>query len=119
MWGVTGIAGPGPIERRFLRDRFVSHSLRTITQETTRLVKQMKSGMPGETRVGICEEKFFVSFFFSTFGEGVDGLLTFIFIYAQQADRWRLFIDFLRSSLFQEKSPFERKEFVCFHILEV
>lgn len=66
-------------------DRFISHSLQTITQETTRLVKQMKSGKPGETRVGICEEKFFVSFFFSTFGEGVDGLLTFICIYAQQA----------------------------------
>lgn len=38
----------------------------------------MKSGKPGETRVGICEEKFFVSFLFSTFGEGVVGLLTFI-----------------------------------------
>lgn len=112
MWGVTGIAGPGPVERRFLwgGGRFVSHSLRTITQETTRLVKQMKSGEPGETRVGICEEKFFVFFFFSTLGEGVGGLLTFIFIYAQQAASVHRLLLALFSLL---------RERVCFHILEV
>lgn len=46
----------------------------------------MKSGEPGETWVGICEEKYFVSFLsLFSFGEGVDGLLTFICIYARRA----------------------------------
>lgn len=52
-----------PCKKEWLGSRD-SHN---TTRETTRLVKQMESGRPGETRAEICEEKFFVSFFFLYF----------------------------------------------------
>lgn len=66
----------------------------------------MESGRLGETWTEICEKSSLFSFF-STFGKGVDGLLTFICICAQQAasvSRLFLLFFFTSNSLLRVKS---------------